>query len=125
MTTATARIDDEVQRVGPTIKDGLKGHVDKYILVGDDSASPPIMGITGMLEKLNCKFLVGLWGKMLGGLCFKSVVGMAEVKASQVALGYAAIAIALLMYGVWRYAVDNVTEWTAGADPDAVMPKTP
>ena len=44
------------------IKEDLRKHIDKYVLVGDATAEPPIFGVNSVVERMSCSFLGQAFG---------------------------------------------------------------
>jgi len=94
------RLDTTVVEVGAGIAVGLKGLVQADVI-------DPVMRIA---NGMTCGFMGRYYREAIDGVCFQSIVGFTWIGQCYTGVGVMALLIVVLMYGVWRRAVDNVNE---------------
>eukprot|EP00928_Gymnodinium_smaydae_P054033 TRINITY_DN37884_c0_g1_i1.p1 TRINITY_DN37884_c0_g1~~TRINITY_DN37884_c0_g1_i1.p1 ORF type:complete len:878 (+),score=170.69 TRINITY_DN37884_c0_g1_i1:175-2634(+) len=92
------RLDDSVVVVMDDISTGLRSSVNQYI----------INPITTVADGLTCGFLGAAYQSVLDGLCYGGVWGFRAMATSYVFCACMTLLLSILMYIVWRLALDNV-----------------
>lgn len=101
---AFERLDAAVTEVKDTIDEDLRNLVNSAV----------VTPIEKVANGVTCGFLGESFSNLVEGLCFRSVYGLRIIGWSWVAAGGIAVLFTMLMYGVWRRAVDNSNLWTQG-----------
>lgn len=95
------RLDAAVQEALDDIVDGLQALVQKQVL-GD---------IDNMTAGVTCGFLPEAYRASIDAICFQSLIGFRRLANSYVSCAIITILLMVLMYGTWRWQIDNVNEW--------------
>jgi hypothetical protein len=105
-----ARLDDATNTLMDTITKNMLGLVDRYVL-------GPIISIA---DGITCGFLPTVYRDVVSGLCYQGVVGFRNIGKSYVVVALAVLFLAVVMYALWRRAIDNVNaESEKSGDPEA------
>lgn len=119
---AMKRIDLAVTEVGPAISKGLRGIVEEDLIAPIDRVAN---GVT-------CGLMGGFYREMVDGFCYQGINGFIVIGQSYVACGAMLVFLVLLMYGVWRRAIDNVNKSSVAltkvvefVKTDGVLPTAP
>lgn len=127
MMAAITRVDAEVGYFAPqiigkaadweasprTTGDGLQGFITNGLI-------NPLL--YGMIDKLNCKFLFGVWDGVQGSLCLFGTFGMIEMGKNFVWIGVGLWLYVCVMKMIWRFVQDNLdAEEAAQNDPVAMV----
>jgi len=64
--------------------------------------------ITAIIDGIQCNFLAEYYRETVWGLCYQGVVGLNSIGSVYVALGFLLLGLIVIMYALWRRAVDNV-----------------
>merc|ERR1712232_248509 len=101
LTIVSTRLDNTVPQVNDKILKGLKNLVNEEIT----------FKVINMCDRTECHFLKKAYKDFVAGLCYKGVVGFRFVARAYVGNGIVCILFVLLMYCMWRHAVDNRNAW--------------
>jgi len=93
-----ARLDNATNTVMTSITGDLRTVIDNLIL-------DPVVSI---VDGLTCGFLPKVYRGVIDGLCYQGILGFRMIGASWVVVGFAVILLAIVMYALWRRAIDNV-----------------
>lgn len=93
-----ARLDNATNTVMTSITGDLRTVIDNLVL-------NPVISI---VDGLTCGFLPKVYRDVVDGLCYQGIVGFRMIGASWVVVAFAVILLAIVMYALWRRAIDNV-----------------
>lgn len=93
-----SRLDDTVALVGNDVTSGLHDVVYQYV----------VNPVTTIADGVTCGFMGQYYGDLINGMCYQGVYGFHEIGVSYVTCGGFCIVFILLMYIIWRRAIDNV-----------------
>jgi len=94
-------LDETATRVISEVNTSLRSLVEEHLFAQVDT----------VLSGADCSFLATHWSELVQGLCFQSVRGFNEIGASYAVCALLALLMVLIMYIVWRCAIDNVNSW--------------
>lgn len=93
-----ARVDATAAATADTIA------VDMRALLESDVFAP----ITAIVDGIQCNWLSEHYQETINGVCYQGVVGMNQIGTVYVAVGVLLVLLIIIMYALWRRAVDNV-----------------
>jgi hypothetical protein len=93
-------VDDSVPRVLDKINVEMRASIDTYLL----------QAITDILDKADCSYIKVTYGNLIKGLCFQFVLGMDLIAKCYLWVAWLALSMVFLLFGLWRFAVDNVNK---------------
>eukprot|EP00928_Gymnodinium_smaydae_P055630 TRINITY_DN3912_c0_g2_i2.p1 TRINITY_DN3912_c0_g2~~TRINITY_DN3912_c0_g2_i2.p1 ORF type:complete len:838 (-),score=183.26 TRINITY_DN3912_c0_g2_i2:94-2607(-) len=103
------RLDGATDAVMNDINVGMRNLVDEYV----------IDPVTSVADGLTCGFLGQTYQHVLDGMCYGGVWGFKAMASAYVFCASVTLVLAIVMYVVWRIALDNVNAQCAEASPRA------
>merc|ERR1711966_455789 len=99
------RIQNTMARVDATTG-GTAGKIngDMRNLLMDQVISP----FRTIIDGIQCNWLAEYYQETVWGVCYQGVGGMTKIGAVYVGLGFLLVLLIVIMYALWRRAVDNV-----------------
>lgn len=94
---AMGRVDRVTPAALQKINVQLKSLVNQYLLV-------PIGRI---VDGVTCDFMAKQYGNFVDGMCFRGVWGFTAIVASYVAAAVLTVFLVIVMYLIWRFALDS------------------
>mmetsp|Transcript_18746 Transcript_18746/g.32926 ORF Transcript_18746/g.32926 Transcript_18746/m.32926 type:complete len:858 (-) Transcript_18746:364-2937(-) len=78
--------------------------------------------ITMVADGMTCGFLKSSYHSLVTGMCYQGVVGLKDMSDAYVLCASMSFLLILVMYTVWRIAIDNATidTWSVAPEPDDV-----
>lgn len=99
------RVDDATLFVSAKITSDMEGLVTQYF----------ISAIDRIVAGSSCGFLTKTYREFIDGLCYQGLWGLIMISRAYVGLAAVTIGLIVLMYIVWRRAVDNFNKFKPGS----------